>query len=88
MELLEKTQGWKEEAFDVVLQFMRTVLLKRKEPSIFSNCSQKEADWITRRRRIPYLYHPFHVYATTESYTLEPGDPFLAQETSAQTQRH
>lgn len=30
MEYLEKTQGWKEEEFDVVLQFMRTVLLKRE----------------------------------------------------------
>jgi dynein light intermediate chain 1 len=30
MEYLEKTQGWKEEEFDVVLQFMRTVLLRRE----------------------------------------------------------
>ncbi len=29
MEVLEKAQGWKEEEFDVVLQYMRTVLLKR-----------------------------------------------------------
>jgi dynein light intermediate chain 1 len=29
MGVLEKTQGWKEEEFDVVLQFMRTILLKR-----------------------------------------------------------
>lgn len=32
MEYLEKTQSWKEEEFDVVLQFMRTILLRRKEP--------------------------------------------------------
>lgn len=32
MEVLEKTQGWKEEEFDVVLQFMRTILLKRTGP--------------------------------------------------------
>lgn len=31
MEYLEKTQGWKEEEFDIVLQFMRTVLLKREQ---------------------------------------------------------
>lgn len=31
MEVLEKTQSWKEEEFDVVLQFMRTILLRRKE---------------------------------------------------------
>jgi dynein light intermediate chain 1 len=30
MEYLEKTQSWKEEEFDIVLQFMRTVLLKRE----------------------------------------------------------
>lgn len=32
MEYLEKTQSWKEEEFDVVLQFMRTILLRRKNP--------------------------------------------------------
>lgn len=32
MEYLEKTQSWKEEEFDVVLQFLRTVLLKREAP--------------------------------------------------------
>lgn len=30
MDVLEKTQSWKEEEFDVVLQFMRTILLRRK----------------------------------------------------------
>lgn len=30
MEYLEKTQNWKEDEFDIVLQFMRTVLLKRE----------------------------------------------------------
>lgn len=33
MEILEKTQSWKEEEFDVVLQFMRTILLRRKVSS-------------------------------------------------------
>lgn len=31
MEILERTQSWKEEEFDVVLQFMRTILLRRKK---------------------------------------------------------
>lgn len=31
MEVLERTQSWKEEEFDVVLQFMRTILLRRKK---------------------------------------------------------
>lgn len=34
MEYLEKTQSWKEEEFDVVLQFMRTILLRRKQPPL------------------------------------------------------
>lgn len=33
MDILEKTQSWKEEEFDVVLQFMRTILLRRKDIS-------------------------------------------------------
>lgn len=37
MEVLEKTQGWKEEEFDVVLQFMRTVLLKHGASLIYTN---------------------------------------------------
>jgi hypothetical protein len=37
MEVHEKMQGWKEEEFDVVLQYMRTILLRRKasrQPSL------------------------------------------------------
>jgi dynein light intermediate chain 1, cytosolic len=30
MDSLEKERAWKEEEFDFVLQFLRTVLLKRK----------------------------------------------------------
>ncbi len=30
MEKLERERGWREEEFDFVLQFLRTVLLKRK----------------------------------------------------------
>lgn len=30
MDVLERTQSWKEEEFDVVLQFMRTILLRRE----------------------------------------------------------
>jgi hypothetical protein len=29
MEVLEKNQGWKEPDFDTVLQYLRTVLLRR-----------------------------------------------------------
>jgi dynein light intermediate chain 1 len=30
MEVLEKSQGWKEPDFDTVLQYLRTVLLRRE----------------------------------------------------------
>ncbi|KAK3372161.1 dynein light intermediate chain-domain-containing protein [Podospora didyma] len=39
MEYLEKTQGWKEEEFDVVLQFMRTVLLRHGASLIYTTPS-------------------------------------------------
>ncbi|KAH8886468.1 hypothetical protein GQ53DRAFT_658188 [Thozetella sp. PMI_491] len=39
MELLEKTQGWKEEDFDVVLQFLRTILLKHGASLIYTTPS-------------------------------------------------
>lgn len=28
-DILEKTQGWKDDEFDLVLQYLRTVLVKR-----------------------------------------------------------
>lgn len=36
MEYLEKTQSWKEEEFDVVLQFMRTILLRHGASLIYT----------------------------------------------------
>ncbi|KAL2262291.1 hypothetical protein VTK26DRAFT_1843 [Humicola hyalothermophila] len=39
MEYLEKTQSWKEEEFDTVLQFMRTVLLKHGASLIYTTPS-------------------------------------------------
>ncbi|KAK4451092.1 cytoplasmic dynein 1 light intermediate chain 2 [Podospora aff. communis PSN243] len=39
MEYLEKTQGWKEEEFDVVLQFMRTILLRHGASLIYTTPS-------------------------------------------------
>ncbi|KAK0717353.1 dynein light intermediate chain-domain-containing protein [Lasiosphaeria miniovina] len=39
MEYLEKTQGWKEEEFDVVLQFLRTILLRHGASLIYTTPS-------------------------------------------------
>ncbi|TPX11089.1 uncharacterized protein E0L32_007950 [Thyridium curvatum] len=36
MEVLEKTHGWKEEEFDVVLQYMRTVLLRHGASLVYT----------------------------------------------------
>ncbi|KAJ4418596.1 hypothetical protein N0V82_005482 [Gnomoniopsis sp. IMI 355080] len=36
MEILERTQSWKEEEFDVVLQFMRTILLRHGASLIYT----------------------------------------------------
>lgn len=44
MEVLEKTQGWKEEEFDVVLQFMRSILLKRKDARALPSGSAQRAN--------------------------------------------
>jgi hypothetical protein len=32
MEFLEKNKGWKEPDFDTVLQYLRTILLRRMSP--------------------------------------------------------
>ncbi|EAA28729.3 hypothetical protein GE21DRAFT_625 [Neurospora crassa] len=39
MDHLEKTQGWKEEEFDVVLQFLRTILLRHGASLIYTTPS-------------------------------------------------
>jgi len=61
MEYLEKTQGWKEEEFDMVLQFMRTVLLRRRSP-----LPSRDEGKLTRPCRwcIPHLHHAFRSVTT------------------------
>jgi hypothetical protein len=44
MEYLEKTQSWKEEEFDVVLQFLRTILLRRKMDHISGSVTRLMSD--------------------------------------------
>ena len=39
MDYLEKSESWKEEQFDIVLQYMRTVLLKRKLTEVVAKAS-------------------------------------------------
>lgn len=58
IEKLEKDHGWNEEQFDFILQFLRTILLKREiaqcharlcHPLILTQC----------RRRLTHLYYTF-----------------------------
>lgn len=51
IEMLERERGWKEEAFDFVLQFLRTVLLKRKYRTRKHVRSHGRETWLTFRRR-------------------------------------
>jgi len=51
IEMLERERGWKEEAFDFVLQFLRTVLLKRKYRTRKHVCSRERKTWLTFQRR-------------------------------------
>jgi len=83
MEYLEKTQSWKEEEFDVVLQFMRTILLRRMSllPS-----SESQAN-TNARWRIPYLHDTIYAVTTTHSYSFQSRNPFPLEKASSKTQR-
>jgi dynein light intermediate chain 1, cytosolic len=52
METLEKTQGWKEADFDQVLQYLRTVLLRRMCRAILGYENTSDLN----RRRFLSLY--------------------------------
>lgn len=68
MEYLEKTQSWKEEEFDIVLQFMRTVLLRRE---FTVHLHMLDSTSLTRSRwRILNLHHPLRSVTTPDSHPL------------------
>lgn len=89
MEYLEKTQGWKEEEFDVVLQYMRTVLLKRmltfQLPCRGCRLTMRA---LPSRWRLADIYHAKLTLATAESHTREPGHYVTAQTATPEAQCH
>ena len=67
MEFLEKNKGWKEPDFDTVLQYLRTVLLRRK--STLGSGQSFVANLF--RRRLPHLHLTEHALSTSPSPPLD-----------------
>lgn len=71
IEKLEKDHGWHEEQFDFILQFLRTILLKRESPNyltlLFCDISNS-----TDRRCFTHLYYAFPRQLSAESDPLFP----------------
>jgi hypothetical protein len=85
MDYLEKSQSWKEEQFDLVLQYLRTVLLKRELTShILDTCL--ESDRNIHRWRFSDIHKPCRGHATPEPHTCESGDTFTPETRTAQAQ--
>lgn len=88
IEKLEKDHGWHEEEFDFILQFMRTILLKREflfSPfvrPIFSSDSLIAGRW-----RITYLYYTFSGQLASELITFVARYTLAPKETVPQAQR-
>lgn len=58
IEKLEKEHGWREEEFDFILQFMRTILLKRESLPLVL-LMQIISDFCFHRRCIAHLHDAF-----------------------------
>lgn len=83
IEKLEKDHGWHEEQFDFILQFMRTLLLKRK----YSSQYQLRSGSNRNRRRIVDLHHPVPRKLLAEPNTLLPRHTLSPKKTVPQAQR-
>lgn len=68
MEILERERAWKEEEFDFVLQFLRTVLLKRK--CSIPNMECHPVLMSMNRRCIAHIYHSLGSKPFTDTDTL------------------
>lgn len=85
MEVLEKSQGWKEPDFDTVLQYLRTVLLRRE----YFGMSMAQYSKLTLDRWcIAHLHLPKHALSAPLSYPLNARHHLSPQAQSSQTQRH
>ena len=79
----EVEHGWKEEQFDFILQFLRTILMKRKHSQWYVNKSTDECRWCILNihfnvlSKLPPNTRSFHT-----------GHTFSAQKANSQAQRH
>jgi hypothetical protein len=85
IEFLEKSQGWKEPDFDTVLQYLRTVLLRRMpSPSLY-----KQYLILTQyRRRLSHLHQPKCTFSTSIPDTFNARHNIPPQAPTAKAQCH
>lgn len=85
IEKLEKDHSWHEEEFDFILQFLRTILLKRE--CLLCLKAIANGALINDRRRVPNLHDTIPGQLPSESSTFVLGDTLAPEETITQTQR-
>lgn len=84
MEFLEKSQGWKEPDFDTVLQYLRTILLRRTLA-----CFQASGLMLTISRWcLSYLYFTKYAFSATLSHSLNPWNHISSQAAPTKAQRY
>lgn len=85
MEYLEKSMGWKEPDFDTVLQYLRTVLLRR-EHSLRVNFEVMIADLL--RRRLPHLHFAEHDITASLASSFDAWHHLSLETAISKAQRH
>jgi dynein light intermediate chain 1 len=85
MDALEKERGWKEEDFDYVLQFLRTILLKRKLSSPYPSLLPPLTP---HRRCITNIHLPLHAQLPPYPSPILPRHPIPTAQTASTAQRH
>lgn len=83
VDALEVEHGWKEEEFDFVLQFLRTILMKRKHPSRDAVNPIDSCRWC-----IPDIHLIILPQFPPNAHPLHTRHTFSAQKANSQTQRH
>ena len=91
MEVLEKSQGWKEPDFDTVLQYLRTVLLRRKPLRVHTlhRAMQTNTLQMALLSFTPPRTHPlnFHLSSTQHSASPPCSSATLSNTTSSTATR-
>jgi hypothetical protein len=82
MDILERDIGWREEEFDYILQFLRTILLKRW--FILQICRFSMLN--ENRRRVPGVYLKFSPELVTYPRPLYARDSIAAEATAREAQ--